>query len=196
MASLVLNLDTRWICADRWKPRPPYSGVRTHTTHWMGGLVGQSPSFRSGEEKIPLPLPGIEPRFLGCPARNLMSTERAISAPVFFMLSHVYETMFLNVKQRAAAMSISILMYIAQYRCVSEWKKSEKALNVVRSAITSNILPSVDELYISVNRLLVWRPHVYIARRPTLRVQEKYIPSTALGVVTDSKYNKIFIVFA
>jgi hypothetical protein len=54
--------------------------------------VGQSPSLRSGEEKNPLPLPGIETRFLGCPARYLMNTERAISAPVFFMLSHIYAT--------------------------------------------------------------------------------------------------------
>jgi hypothetical protein len=122
MASLVLNLDTRWICADSCRPRPPYCEVRTHDTHWLGGLVGSSPSWRSGDEKNPLSLPGIETRFPGCPTRRLTNTECAISAPFFFMLSHIYETMFLTAKQRAAAMSISILLYSAQYqyRCVSE----------------------------------------------------------------------------
>jgi hypothetical protein len=65
------------------------------------------------------------------------------------MLSHIYETVFLTVKQRMAAMSISILMYSAQYRCVSE-----KALNVLRSAVPNHNLPSEDELYMPVNPLV------------------------------------------
>jgi hypothetical protein len=62
--------------------------------------------------------------------------------------------------------------------------------------VPNHNLPSEDELYMPVNPLVEWRPHVYIARRPILRIQRKYIPSTALGVVTDSKHNKTFIVFA
>jgi len=40
MAPQVLNQNTRWICADSWRPRPPYSEDRTHDTHWVGGMVG------------------------------------------------------------------------------------------------------------------------------------------------------------
>jgi hypothetical protein len=45
-------------------------GKEPPRTHCIGGWVGpQSRSGRCGEEKNLLPLPGVEPRLLGCPAR-------------------------------------------------------------------------------------------------------------------------------
>jgi hypothetical protein len=47
-------------------PREPAPG-----THCIGCWVGPIRSEHYGEEKNLLLLPGIEPRFLGCRARNL-----------------------------------------------------------------------------------------------------------------------------
>jgi len=42
----------------------------------LGGLQNRSGSF--GKDKNPLPLPGIEPRFLGCPAHSVVTTEKKL----------------------------------------------------------------------------------------------------------------------
>jgi hypothetical protein len=53
-------------------PQPRFtSGERTPGTHWTGGWVGPTGSLDTEDSgKNPLPLPGIEPRSPGRPARS------------------------------------------------------------------------------------------------------------------------------
>ena len=137
-APLVLNLDTRWICADNCHLiLRTESMIPTEWEVWWAGVHRYVLETR----KIPYHCRESNQDFSGVQQVTLW-IPNVLSRLQVFTLSHVYETMFLTVKQRAAAMLISILKYSAQYRRVSE-----KSLNVFRSAMPSNILPSVDELY-------------------------------------------------
>jgi hypothetical protein len=66
-SSTILDLETRW----RWKvsfmPRPLYPRGNSPQYHCIWGWVGPRSDLDAVKRKI-LPLPGIEPRFLSCPA--------------------------------------------------------------------------------------------------------------------------------
>jgi hypothetical protein len=81
-SSTILNLSFRYRWMVSIMPRPllpPGNSLRYHLYWRLGGPQRQSGCY--GEEKNLLPLPEIEPEFLGCPAHSLVAIPTAIPAP-------------------------------------------------------------------------------------------------------------------
>jgi len=76
-APLILILHTSWKRVVSFTPRPNYH-QRKHflylSSRKLGGL--QSRSRNVAKDKNPLPVPEIEPRFLGCPAHSAVTAEK------------------------------------------------------------------------------------------------------------------------
>jgi hypothetical protein len=84
--STILNLYNIWRGVISFTPRSLYSrGNRTQYPLWrrLGGPQRQSELY--GEDKVLLPLLGIEPRLLGRPARSLVAYHWVVMIQMKYM---------------------------------------------------------------------------------------------------------------
>jgi hypothetical protein len=86
--STILNPGTRWRWVVSFKLRHALSRGSNPGTHW----VGPEKSGRCGEEKNVLHLPGIQPQFLGRPARGLFAIRTEISG---LLLNSIYNITYI-----------------------------------------------------------------------------------------------------
>jgi hypothetical protein len=77
-ASPILNLVCRWRRVVRFTPRRFYTRESAPDTIWYLAGWLQSRSELFGEEVDPLPLSGIEPRFLGRLSRSLRTVPKVV----------------------------------------------------------------------------------------------------------------------
>jgi len=77
---LCLGTRHRWVVS--FTPRPLYPTERGLGSHWLGDWMR-----KFGEAENFLPIPGIEPRFLGRPARSLVNKSITYSVNVFLRIA-------------------------------------------------------------------------------------------------------------
>jgi hypothetical protein len=65
------DLGTRWKWVVSFTPRPFHPRRKSAGTHWIGGWVGPKTGLDDVEKSEISPLPGLELRTLGRPARSL-----------------------------------------------------------------------------------------------------------------------------
>jgi hypothetical protein len=83
---LIVDTRRRWVVGFTSSAHLPPGGRESVTgVHCVGSCVGLSVGLDAlgGDKNIP-PLPGIEPRFFGCPAHSLVTepTMKAASVPI------------------------------------------------------------------------------------------------------------------
>jgi hypothetical protein len=130
IAPHILNLDTKWMTSFRLRPfklRAKCPSPRYVLNSKVGG--SQSRSAQLETDKCLLPLPGLEPRFLSCPVRILITTPTELSRLSAYVL---FKTSINPVSTRTVYKLPFATCYIAA---------SEIALRIVQDACFA--LPSI-----------------------------------------------------